>query len=260
MKYTSTNQIYQSRYEISYADFLRELTEGDTIIPANRKSSRSQDEASHNAKEMLLRALYNDWNQKAPFEMCPFDGSGKLCHINDQDGYFVDLRQTIQDGLARTPADKKVYMIFTSRSRLFRPPNYDRNNQSATWHHCAADYDTFDQWIRDNFGARADDVQFVILFHWLTPGEERSFETQLGQFYKRCLDGIGKRLGRKASRMLRPIVVELRRRQKLSTPEIECRLKLEYPDEKLPAAKTLRKWLFEEGLSEPRGRRWHKTT
>ena len=259
MKYTSTNKICQSLYENSYADFLRELSEGDTIIPSNRKSSRSQDEASHDAKDMLLRALYANWNRKDPFEMRRFNGSGRLCCINDTSGYFADLKQTILDGLARTPAGKKLYLVFTTRSRLFRPPYYDHKYQSATWRHSAADCKVFDQWIRDNFGERADDIRFVILCQF-SACEERSFETQLGQQYQQFLDNIGKRLGRKASGIFRQVVVELRRGQGLSTPDIIRQLEIDYDGEKVPAAKTIRDWLKQEGLSEKRGRRWYKNT
>ena len=243
---------------MSYADFVNELTVWDTIIFANRESTRHQ-KLNHDAKEVLLQAVYNQLDLNDLFVMQRFNGSGRLCCINDRTGYYPDLKQTIRDGLARTPIGNKLYLLFTTRSRLLRPPHYDHNNQRATWGHSAEDYEGFDQWIRNNFGARIDDIKFVILFHWLTPDEERSFETQSGQFYQQCLDGIGKRLGRKASSTFRQVAIGLRR-QGVSTSEILRRLELEYQDAKLPAAKTVRDWLLQEGLSEPRGRRWYKTT
>jgi hypothetical protein len=199
--------------------------------------------------------VYNELDLKDPFVMRRFTGSGRLCFVNEGTGYYADLKQTMHDGLARTSAGKKLYLLFTTRSRLTRPPNYDHQNQSATWQHTTEDYEGFDQWIRDNFGTRADDIKFVSLFHWFSPDQERGFESWLGQVYQQCLDGIGKRLGRKASRRFRQVAIDLRR-QGVSTSEILYRLGLDYQDEKLPASKTIRDWLLQEGLSERRGRRW----
>ena len=117
MKYTPANQFCQSRYEMSYADFRKALSEGDTVLAANRESTRSQ-KLNHNAKAALLQAVYDKLGLKDPFYMHRFTNSGRVCYINDGKGYYPKLKKLIHRGLARTPAGKKLYLLFVLRSRL----------------------------------------------------------------------------------------------------------------------------------------------
>jgi hypothetical protein len=252
---TSNNEVGrdQSPFIISYADFQRERTDSDIIIPANRESSRSQ-KNKHDSKEVLLQGVYNGLKLQEPFDMLRFISSGRLCHVNDKKRYYDKLKEKVQAALQKAAPGNKLYVLFVTQSRLMRPAAYDHKNQSATWMYSKDDYEIFNQWVQDSFLDRADDVRFVI-FCPLSPDGERSFESWLGRFYQRCVKSIGRRLGRKAGSTFRDKVIDLRK-QGLSTNNIMSQLELEYQDEKLPAPKTIRDWLLREGLSEKRGRRW----
>ena len=203
-----------------------------------------------------MQRVYERLKTQEPFTMLRFNGSGKLCCVNDKGAYYDKLGRVIQTGLQRTPTGNKLYILFVTRSRLMRPSGYDYTNQSATWTYSVGDYKVFNQWVRDAFGARADNVRFVILCP-LSPANERYFESWLGKFYQKCLKNIGKRLSRKMSQMFRSIVIGLRKRQGLSTSEIVRHLEDVY--EQAPKERTIRDWLQRAGLAEKRGRRWKNT-
>jgi hypothetical protein len=244
---TKTVQAGLSPYIISYADFLNEKTGSDTIVFANRESSRSQKD-NHDSKEVLLKLVYGGLKLDVPFKMYPFEGSGRLCFVNVKGSYFDKLKRFIWVKLHQLPPGKKLYILFVTRSRLMRPAGYDPNNQSATWMYQEDDYLAFNQWVRDSFSTRTNDVRFVPLFH-LSPADDRYFETWLGKFYKQCWNNYGKRLTRRMSSMFRSIVKALRK-QGMTSKEIITKLELEYEDEheKLPAKRTIRGWLEQKDI------------
>jgi len=252
-------QLGQSPFILSFADFQKDRTEGDIVIFANRESSRSQKE-KHNSKDVLMQGVHLGLKLQEPYimrkTMLRFNGSGKLCDVNSKKGYFIRFAKTIKKGLGQIAPGKKLYILFVTQSRLIRPSGYDYQNQSATWTYRKGDYTIFNQWVQDTCGAQSEDVRFVILCP-LPPADERYFESWLGKFCEQCLKSIGKRLSRKMSPTFKPIVIKMRQNG-MSTPEIVRELEMNCQNIKLPAPETIRKWLREAGLSEKRGRRWHK--
>lgn len=246
IRFPNQNQV------VHYLDIIRKYDEGDRIIAVSRVSTPQQ---SHLPYEWVLR--------RAIFELVPlvsfvsytfnfvpytFTGCAKLTvsNMGKPNGYYADLEKTLWVELQKTPPDKKLYVIYPTRTRIARPALH------GAWDYSVDDGIAFDSWM-GKFGLRQSDIIFAVL-HTGTMLDDRIYESALGTEYQNTIKAIWNtkagRLGRQASRKLKPVALSLRE-QGCSVSDIIRHFEREYPNERTPAPKTIRDWVKGMRLPKP---------
>ena len=114
----------------------------------SRESTYSQ---SHEANVAVLQVVHRHLKIKQPFESKRFTGSGRVGASTGK-RYFDWLERMIRTGL---PSKGTLYLFFVTRSRLFRPLDYNYDDVQ-TWNPTQADYDNFDDWLCRSFGNESE--------------------------------------------------------------------------------------------------------
>ena len=176
----STTKIIKCQDAIILSDSLidKDLTNDGSIF-INRESSWHQ-RKNHAPKMQLLQEAHAIFGNRTSFVPNCYTGTGNLRFLYDtgkKGRYFRWLRKLIEKGLRQTPQGT-LYVFAVTFDRLFRPLGFDPHD-TTTWTFTIADYGLVADWLVANFGSRAKDIVFVLLFEG-TPGEVRGLATALG--------------------------------------------------------------------------------
>lgn len=93
--------------------------------------------------------------------------------------YFEWLANVLKSELPSTPS-QKLYAVFPSIDRIFRPSGYKRQGGITTWYHTKNDFAVFQKYLDHFFGERAVDIVFAVIDN-SDPLQGRSNVIKLGQ-------------------------------------------------------------------------------
>ena len=175
---------------MSLADLLTDISDGGQFVFITRQSSRNNLK-SHKIYATVLERVHAQLSLPKPFVLHSFVGSGKvnfLKHAFDsgkvdewiRGTYFEWLVNVLWHALAKMPEGKKLYVIFASIDRMFRPIGYAPQGGTETWEFDAESCELFRRLIVHYFNERSEDIVFVSVNDG-TPEQCRVWQTKLGQ-------------------------------------------------------------------------------
>jgi hypothetical protein len=94
--------------------------------------------------------------------------------------YFEWLINTLRQELSKMSAEEKLYVIFASKDRIFRPIGYDPQGSTDTWEYDEESCLLFQRFIDYYFNEQSENIVFVCV-NDDTPIQCRIWQTKLGQ-------------------------------------------------------------------------------
>ena len=157
--------------------------------------------------------------------------------------YFGWLLDVLESELPSTPG-QKLYVIYLTIDRIFRPITYNPHGGISTWHYTDDDYAVFQMFLDYFFGERTSDIVFAVIDD-SDPAKNRSNATKLGQAT------TGRRGGRPRQINPKEEACRLARENKWNAGRIRRHLFRYKIDASIRAFQL---WLKNKGLESPPGR------
>ena len=156
----------------------------------NRQSSRNNANSRKNY-EKVLKDVHNQLSLTEPFALHFCDKTGNVKILKDafnsgnvdegiKGTYFEWLVKKLQQELSEITAGEKLYVIFASNDRIFRPIGYDPQGSTDTWEYDAESCMLFQKLMDYYFNEQSECIVFVCA-NGDTPVQCRIWQTKLGQ-------------------------------------------------------------------------------
>ena len=223
------------------------------VIYASRQSDRHNAHGHERYKPLLVEA-HTRLSPNEPFILHSYTGSGGVSILHNafysknvraviEGTYFGWLLDVLESELPSTPG-QKLYVIYLTIDRIFRPVTYDPHGGISTWHYTDDDYAVFQMFLDYFFGERTSDIVFAVIDD-SHPAKNRSNATKLGQA------ATGRRGGRPRQINPKEEACRLARENKWNAGRIRRHLFRYKIDASIRAFQL---WLKNKGLESPPGR------